>query len=93
MWTADELRVLREMWARHGGRTSEWEVRIPGRTDNAVRVQARRMGLARPKSHTGMSTRQRDLLLRGFRVLCGKVGCSMRGGMVELCRMDERGML
>lgn len=25
------------------------------RTDNAIRVQARRMGLSRPKTHTGMS--------------------------------------
>ena len=40
-----------------------------------------------------MSTRQRDNLLRGFRVLCDKVGCNMHAGMVELCRMSERGML
>lgn len=92
MWTTDEVKILRAMYDKHGGNIDEWEFRLD-RTDNAIRVQARRMGLCRPRSHTGMSTRQRALLLKGFRVLCSKVGCSPHGGMVELCRMSERGMM
>ena len=92
MWTTDEVRILKTMYKKHGSDFDSWEFKLD-RTENAIRVQARRMGLCRPRSHTGMSTRQRENLLKGFRILCDKVGCNMHGGMVELCRMDERGML
>lgn len=92
MWTTDEVRVLRAMYAKHGSDFDSWELKLD-RTENAIRVQARRMGLGRPKSHTGMTTKQRDMLLKGFRILCDKIGCNAHAGMVELCRMSERGML
>lgn len=80
------------MYKKHGSDFDSWEFKLD-RTENAIRVQARRMGLCRPRSHTGMSTRQRENLLKGFRILCDKIGCNMHAGMVELCRMDERGMM
>jgi len=92
MWTTDEVRIMKAMYEKHGSDFASWEMKLD-RTDNAIRVQARRMGLSRPKTHTGMTTRQRDRLLKGFRVLCDKVGCNAHAGMVELCRMSERGML
>ena len=92
MWTQDEMRMLRAMYAKHGGRLEEWELR-PDRTDNAIHVQARRMGLCRVKSHTGMSTSQRKRLLEGFGVLCRELRMNRRTALTELSRMRDRGML
>lgn len=91
-WTPDEIRILRAMYSKHGGKLAEWEFR-PDRTDNAIHVQARRMGLCHVKSHTGMSTSQRERLLEGFGVLCGKLHMNRRTALIELNRMRERGML
>lgn len=91
-WTPDEIRMLRAMYAKHGGKLAEWEFR-PDRTDNAIRVQARRMGLCRVKSHTGMSTSQRERLLEGFGELCRHLHMNRRTALIELNRMRERGMV
>lgn len=92
MWTPDEMRMLRAMYAKHGGKLDEWEFR-PNRTDNAIRVQARRMGLCRVKSHTGMPTSQRWRLLTGFQLLCQGLHVNCKTALVELNRMRDRGMV
>lgn len=92
MWTPDEMRMLKAMYAKHGGRLGEWEFR-PNRSDNAIRVQARRMGLCHVKSHTGTSTSQRKRLLDGFGILCRELHMNRKTALVELNRMRDRGMV
>ena len=92
MWTCDEIRILKAMYEKHGGNLSEWEYRLD-RTDTAIHVQARRMGLCKVKSHTGMSTKKREQLLEAFGIMCKTLHCNKRTALVELNRMRERGMI
>ena len=46
MWTTDEVRILKAMYKKHGSDFDSWEFKLD-RTENAIRVQASRMGLAR----------------------------------------------
>ena len=92
MWTTDEIRLLKAMYAKHGGNISEWEFKLD-RTDNAIHVQARRLGLCKVKSHTGMSTSQRNRLLKGFQEICKHLHLNPKTALIELNRMRERGMI
>ena len=90
-WLTDsELMILRKMYEKHGADISKWEFELD-RSLNAIRVQARRMGLCRVKSHTGMPTSQRKRLRSGFGVLCGQLHCNEKTALIELNRMRERG--
>jgi hypothetical protein len=93
MWTPEEISILRAMYDKHGGAIDEWEWLIPNRSENAIRVQARRMGLTHVKSHTGMSTSQRKRVLRGFQALCGQLHVNPKTALIELNRMREQGMV
>ena len=93
MWTPEEISILRAMYDKHGGAIAEWEWSIPNRTENAIRVQARRMGLCHVKSHTGMSTSQRKRVLKGFQTLCGQLHVNPRTALIELNRMRDQGMV
>lgn len=89
-WSDSELRILRKMYEKHGADISKWEFELD-RSRNAIYVQARRMGLCKVKSHTGMSTSQRKRLREGFGLLCGKLHCNEKTALIELNRMRERG--
>lgn len=92
MWTCDEMRILKAMYERHGADTSKWEYQLD-RSRNAIYVQARRMGLCKVKSHTGMSTSQRKRVLDGFHLLCRKLHVNPKSALIELNRMREQGMV
>lgn len=93
MWTPEEISILKTMYYKHGGHIADWEWSIPNRSENAIHVQARRMGLTHVKSHTGMSTSQRKRVLKGFQMLCGKLHVNPKTALIELNRMREQGMV
>lgn len=93
MWSQDEINILRTMYDKHGGAIDKWEWSLPNRSENAIRVQARRMGLCHVKSHTGMSTSQRKRVLKGFQVLCEQLHVNPKTALIELNRMREQGMV
>ena len=47
-WTPEEDQVVRENYPVHGGSWDGWERVLPGRTSEAIRVHAFKLGVVAP---------------------------------------------